>query len=304
MGQRPGPSDTVPRVSVVLPAYRSEATVGGCLAALRRQTCTDFETVLVDSAPGAGSAAVAAARFPEVRVHVSERRLLPHAARNLGVRLAQGELLVFSDPDTYARPDWLERLVAAWERHGDVIVGAIANHGDRWLDTGIHLAKFSKVLPGGASRHVDTAPTANVLVSRRDLETIGSIPEDVMQGDASWSRRALALGRRLTFAPDAVVEHHHLETLRGFARERYRRGVELGRLRREWETGHPARLALVAAATVLPVRALRIAALVTAQCARAGVLGDLARTAPIVALGHAASLAGEARSLLAPHRPG
>lgn len=290
----------MPRVSVVLPAYRSEQTVGGCLSALRRQTFTDFETVLVDSATGAGSAAVAARGFPEVRVHVSERRLLPHAARNLGVTLARGDLLVFSDPDTYARPDWLERLVAVWERHGDVVVGAIANHGSRWLDTGVHLAKFSKVLPGGVERPVDTAPTANVLVSRADYEAIGPIPEDVKQGDATWSRRALALGRRLTFVPDAVVEHHHLETLRGFARERYRRGVELGALRREWERGRSGRLALVAAATVLPVRACRIAALVTAQCARGRALGDLARTAPLVALGHAASLAGEARSLLAP----
>ena len=289
----------MPRVSVVYPAYRSEATVAGCLGALRGQTFRDFEAVLVDSGPGAGTAAIAARDFPEVRVHVSERRLLPHAARNLGASLARGELLVFSDPDTYARPDWLERLLAAWERHGDVIVGAIANHGNRWLDTGIHLAKFSKVLPGGPERAVDTAPTANVLVSRPDFEAIGPIPEDVMQGDATWSRRALALGKRLTFAPGAVVEHHHLETLAGFARERFRRGVELGRMRRGWERGHAGRLALVAAAIVLPVRAFRVALLVTAQCARANALGDLARTAPLVALGHTASLLGEARGLLA-----
>ncbi|MCL4807760.1 MAG: glycosyltransferase [Thermoanaerobaculia bacterium] len=288
----------MPRVSVVYPAFRSEATVAGCLAALRRQTYEDFEVVLVDSGPGAGTAAIVRRDFPEVRCHVSESRLLPHAARNLGVTLARGELLVFSDPDTYARPDWLERLVATWERTGDVVVGAIANHGRRWLDTGVHLCKFSKVLPGGPSRPVDNAPTANLLCSREDFEAIGPIPADVMQGDASWSRNALAAGRRLTFAPDAVVEHHHLETLGGFLSERLRRGRELGRMRREWERGRPVRLALVAAATVLPVRAVRIAALVTGQCARAGCLADLARTAPLVAAGHLASLWGEAGALL------
>ncbi len=294
----------MPRVSVVYPAYRSEATVSGCLAALRRQTFTDFETVLVDSGPGCGTAAVVSRDFPEVRCHASGSRLLPHAARNLGVNLARGELLVFSDPDTYARPDWLERLVAAWERTGNVVVGAIANHGHRWVDTGVHLCKFSKVLPGGPSRPVDVAPTANVLCSRADFEAIGPIPEDVMQGDAAWSRRALALGKRLTFAPDAVVEHHHLETWRSFLAERTGRGLEFGRMRRGWEEDRPVRLALLAAGTVLPVRALRIAALVTGQCARAGALGDLAWTAPLVAAGHLASLWGEARSLLArPARP-
>ena len=294
----------MPRVSVVYPAYLSEATVSGCMSALRRQTFEDFEVVLVDSGPGAGTAEIVARDFPEIRCHVSEKRLLPHAARNLGVTLARGELLVFSDPDTYARPDWLERLVAAWERVGDVIVGAIANHGTKWLDTGVHLAKFSKVLPGGPARPVDTAPTANLLCSRETYDAIGPIPENVMQGDAAWSRRALALGHRLTFAPDAVVEHHHLETLHSFVSERYRRGLEFGRMRREWERGDSTRLALVAAATILPIRVVRITFLVAGQCARAHALGDLARTAPLVALGHTASLFGEARALLAapPHR--
>jgi glycosyltransferase involved in cell wall biosynthesis len=288
----------VPRVSVLFPAYHSEATVSGCLEALRRQTFTDFEVVLVDSGPGGGTAAIVARDFPEVRCHVSATRLLPHAARNLAVTLARGELLVFSDPDTYARPDWLERLVAAWERSGDVVVGAIANHGHRWLDTGVHLCKFSKVLPGGPSRPIDNAPTANVLCSRETFEAVGPIPADVMQGDAAWSRNALAVGRRLTFAPDAVVEHHHLETWRSFLSERRRRGLEFGRMRREWERGHPVRLALLAAATVVPVRALRIGALVTWQCGRARALLDLAWTAPLVAAGHLASLCGEAAALL------
>lgn len=291
------------RVSVILPAYRSEATVSGCLEALRRQTFTDFEVVLVDSGPGCGTAAIVTRDFPEVRCHASPNRLLPHAARNLGVTLARGELLAFSDPDTYARPDWLERLVAAWERHGEVVVGALANHGDRWLDTGVHICKFSKVLPGGESRPIDIAPTANMLCSRATFETVGPIPEHVMQGDAAWSRRALALGQRLTFAPDAVVEHHHLESWRSFVSERTRRGVEFGRMRREWERGHPLRLALITAATVFPVRAVRIAALVTGHCARAGSLRKLAWTAPLVAAGHLASLGGEATGLLARRRP-
>ena len=64
------------------------------------------------------------------------------------------------------------------------------------------------------------------------------------------------------------------------------------------EAGHPARLALITAGTVLPVRAIRIAALVTGQCARAGALADLARTAPLVAAGHLASLFGEAVALV------
>ena len=40
-----------PRVSVVIPAYRSAATIAGTLTALRAQRFRDFETVVVDSSP-------------------------------------------------------------------------------------------------------------------------------------------------------------------------------------------------------------------------------------------------------------
>ena len=38
----------LPAVSIVIPAYRSDRTVAACLAALARQSCRDYEVVLVD----------------------------------------------------------------------------------------------------------------------------------------------------------------------------------------------------------------------------------------------------------------
>ncbi|HVS63108.1 MAG TPA: glycosyltransferase [Thermoanaerobaculia bacterium] len=45
------PPPSGPRVSVVIPAYRSHATIAGCLAALRQQEYRSFEVVVVDSSP-------------------------------------------------------------------------------------------------------------------------------------------------------------------------------------------------------------------------------------------------------------
>ncbi len=38
-----------PRLSVVIPSYRSEATIASCLDALAHQTFDDFEAIVVDS---------------------------------------------------------------------------------------------------------------------------------------------------------------------------------------------------------------------------------------------------------------
>jgi GT2 family glycosyltransferase len=286
------PTDEPPAVSVILPAYHSAGTIAGCLEALARQTFRDFETIVVDSSPDGATADLVAARFPWVRFERSQRRLLPHAARNRGVAMAHGEILVFSDPDVYPRPDWLERLVRTHREAGEVVVGAIACHGRRWRDQGIHLCKFSKWLPGGPPRTVDMGPTANLLLTRADFLAAGGFAREEMLGDVSLSWRLRENGRALLFAPDAVVEHHHLQTVRSFLRERYTRGEMYGALR-AGRTGRGAAV-IYLLASVLPVRLPRILALVAGQAVRAGQAGRYVSTFPLIVLGHTASLAGEA----------
>lgn len=283
-----------PRVAVVIPAYRSHATIARCLEALARQSFRDFEVSVVDSSPGDETDAIVAARFPGITYWHSPTRLYPHAARNEGVRRSTAPLLVFTDPDIYARPDWLERMVAAHEATGEAVVGALACHGARWLDRGIHICKFSKWLPGGARREVDMGPTAALLVRRADFDAVGGLPADHFLGDVGFSDTLRARGRALLLEPGAVAEHHHVQSLGGFARERWSRGILYAGLQRTRRDNDRLELVGWFLATALPIRFARTALLVARQCREAGRAGELAATAPVVALGWAASLAGEA----------
>jgi len=287
---------TRPPVSLVIPAYRSQETIAGCLEALRGQSFRSFETLLVDSSPDDATERVVTTRFAEVRYDRAPGRLLPHAARNRGVAAARGDILVFTDPDVYARPDWLERLLDAHHRSGPIVVGAVACHGRRRRDLGIHLCKFAPWLPGGPPRVVDNAPTVNLLCARSVFESVGPFPDGVMAGDTAWSWRARQRGFALAFAPDAVVEHHHLETIGAFLRERHRRGLSFAAMRgAERRLRRRDDLALLVA-SVLPVRLARALALTVRHAARSGRLADLATTWPLVLAGHAMSLLGEART--------
>lgn len=301
MGRRVvGPA---PRVSVVIPAYLSHGTIGRCLEGMLAQdlgageTAPAFEVVVVDSSPDERTAEVVR-RYPRVRFVRSPSRLLPHAARNEAVRHARGELLVFTDPDVYAPPGWLRRLVDAHDATGHVVVGALACHGGRWLDHGVHVCKFSKWLPGGAPRPVDMSPTANMLLDRAGFEALGGFDGDEMLGDALLSWRLTAAGRTLWFEPAAGVDHHHESGFAGFLRERYRRGILFGDLRAAWDGHGRGRNLLYLAVSLLPLRLARITALMAAHCRAAGRLGTFLATLPISLAGHAASLVGESRAYL------
>ncbi len=274
----------------MIAAYDAHRTVGRCLESLRGQTFRDFEVILVDSSPGDETAGIARA-FPEVRLERSGSRLYPHEARNRAAAHAAGELLVSIDADVYPHPDWLERLVGEHDAGAEVVVGAIAPHGGRLLELGIHFCKFAKFLPAGEPRAVDTAPTANLLVRRDDFARVGGMRGDRYVADVGLGRALEALGRRLRFAPRAVVDHHHTSSFVAFLRERWVRGRIYGELRASWLP--PYKIAFYLLISILPIRLARVAALTLRHCVGANRTGAFLLTWPIVLAGHAASLGGE-----------
>jgi glycosyltransferase involved in cell wall biosynthesis len=284
-------------VSIVIPTYESQATVARCLSALRNQTFRDFEVIVVDSSPGRRTRDVLAG-FPEARQVCSRRRLLPFAARELGFRSARGEILVSTDPDVYPAPDWLERLVALHRRTGSAVAGSVACFGRRFFDWGVHFCKYHASLPGRPAARVDSAASANLLLTRKMYKTVGPVPDDSFSSDFVFTQALVARGFGLWFEPGARVSHHHLVGWREYIVERFVRGKDFGRSRAVRGRWSKARLGLWLLISVLPLRLTRLLLRTGRTAQKGGVTGLYLRTLPVVAAGFAAWLAGEAAAYL------
>jgi GT2 family glycosyltransferase len=223
-------ASSAPRVSIVIPAYRSEQTVAACLFALRRQTFRNAEIIMVNSFSDA-TPRIVTEGFPEVVFEHSPARLLTQAARNRGVRKARGELLVFTDPDCVADADWLERLVRAHDEGHPVVAGSMDLVNARWLERGVHLAKFFWLLRGSPPGPCRIVCTANACYARWFWNVIGPFDEDFIIGDAIMSWRAAAAGHPPWLEPAAVVMHHHPWSLPEYLREFLARGREFAEAR-------------------------------------------------------------------------
>ncbi len=283
-----------PRASVIVPAWRSQATVAECLESLRGQTIRDHEVILVDSSPDDATAEIVSRRFPEVRLERVPQRLLPHAARNRGAALAGGAALVFTDPDCRARPDWLERLLGAQDDGHQVVLGAVELDGTGRFARGVHLCKFHFLLPGLPSGPRLTAGTANACYTREVWEAVGPFEGDRYAGDGLLSWRAARRGWSPWFAPGAVVAHRYTGSSRALWRERFERGADYGRARAQFEGWSRERLLVhLAAAPMLPGL---MAARGLGDALRSGWEERFLSGLPVALMGHAAWCLGEARA--------
>lgn len=96
-----------PSVSVVIVSQGRPEYLTNCLSALRHQTYPIFEIVLVaDSLPSGFKTCVKFQKFDELNIS---------KARNMGLSLAQGDIIAFCDDDAIPDQTWIERLIEPFE---------------------------------------------------------------------------------------------------------------------------------------------------------------------------------------------
>lgn len=106
-----------PKVSIIIPIYRSEAYIVQCMDSIARQTFHDYEVILVNDGSPDKSTEIITKFISENRLKnfqlVNKDNKGVSSARNAGLRLANGEWIAFIDSDDWVEPNYLENMLAS-----------------------------------------------------------------------------------------------------------------------------------------------------------------------------------------------
>ena len=95
-----------PVFSVIVPTYERQAHLPKLLDCLARQTCSDFEVILVDQSASPWQVPDEYSSLDILYEHSDLKGT--SRSRNLGAWLARGDVLAFTDDDCQPEPDWLK----------------------------------------------------------------------------------------------------------------------------------------------------------------------------------------------------
>ena len=211
---------SAPLLSVVVPAYNAAATIGDCIAALRRQTVDGpVELIVVDDGSTDDTAALARAAGATV---LSAPHGHAAAARNVGLRAARGPLICFTDADCAPHPDWLSQISRPFA-DPDVIgcKGTYATRQRQLVARFVQLEyedKYDRLRPQATIDFIDTYSCA---YRRAVLLANGGFDESIRYvEDQELSFRLAARGYKMVFQEAAVVDHRHSATLRAYLRKK------------------------------------------------------------------------------------
>ncbi|HSS59971.1 MAG TPA: glycosyltransferase family A protein [Candidatus Limnocylindrales bacterium] len=209
-----------PLISVITPTCDRPDDLRRSLDSLSRVTYPDWELILVDQSHDDASELIGAQFEGALPRLVYERIGLKGSsrARNVGMRLASGDLFAFFDDDCTITPDWLDQVAATFARHPEaaLVCGTVASALDA---TTTFVPEFrvssERVLSGRMSGWHARGIGAAMYVRREAAERVGPWDEQLGNGgrfkacgDWDYAYRLLRLGSRIVLTPAVVVRHY------------------------------------------------------------------------------------------------
>lgn len=229
-------------ISVVMPVYNEEANIISTLDALYGNTVLPDEVIIADGGSTDQTVALIQKHYPQATV-VNNPKRNAASGRNLGIKLAKGDIIAFTDGDCIVAKDWIESIYNAFNKNnidglgGKVLNAEPVNHIEEYwgniawkvlMSFGDDAYKVEKCTLNDAFVTANCAYKKELLIRLDGFnEWFANNAEDV---DLSW--RALKSGARLMYIPAVQIYAHNVTTVKGVAKKSFRNGVSSSKLQK------------------------------------------------------------------------
>ncbi|MBR5913701.1 MAG: glycosyltransferase family 2 protein [Selenomonadaceae bacterium] len=228
---------TIPAISIIIPMYNTEKYIGECLDSILAQTFDDYEVIVVDDCSTDNSCALVESYLPKFNQYVKGRvdklQLIrseknsggcPGIPTNIGIRISNGEYIMFIDSDDMITPTALEELyqivkiydadfLTGWDYYttvDEVIpkdIQSIKKHSDEALNPFKMPVRITENLAERVNlfyRGIFIPMTCNIFVRRKFIAKHGIVfPNLMTTQDSVFFLSCLCLAKTIVCMPNA-----------------------------------------------------------------------------------------------------
>ncbi len=223
--------------TIILPTHNRLPVLKSCLSSLSEQTNRNFEIILIDDCSTDGTKEyIKKSDFPNLRYFRLKKQKGPYYARNLGIREAKGEIIIFIDSDVVVFPDFVEDHIEIHKKREDLVVQGMVKHVKSIED--IDMKKF--YLPNALC--LRTFITQNASIRRKYLIAVGGFElfgPELGYKDVDMGFRLMDIGLLWAYGIRKCKAFHidgetTLESLEGIFQKWTKQGASAYHFVRKW----------------------------------------------------------------------
>jgi glycosyltransferase involved in cell wall biosynthesis len=227
-------------ISVIIPVLNGSRTLRKTLQTIREQKDFDFEIVVVDD--GSSEDITALVREMGARFHRLPETRGPATARTEGAKIAEGEILLFTDSDVWLPTGALAKIRKTFAQHDcECVQGTFSKNCPHSNFFSQYKNLYNRYVLGLLGPWIDTTYTSITAVKKQfffesegfDLNIRGASVEDRTLGE-----NLTASGGKIYLDHSLEVVHNKRLSMGGFLRSQYKRSRDLAKLMlRQRESG-------------------------------------------------------------------
>jgi glycosyltransferase involved in cell wall biosynthesis len=195
----PAQNNPAPKVSVIIPSYKTASLIAACLDSAFAQTYSDFEAIVVnDGSPDTPELEKVLQPYMDRIVYLKQENKRAAGARNNAIRHARGEFVAFLDSDDTWMPDHLSSQMQLFAE--DPALDLVYCDGILVLDAGQE-CRFMEKNPSNGQATFDAlimercqVSISTVVARKRTLVDAGLFDEKLARCDDydMWVRSAFS----------------------------------------------------------------------------------------------------------------
>jgi glycosyltransferase involved in cell wall biosynthesis len=227
-------------LSVVIPTLNSASTIPYTLSSIFSNEFPKeyFEVLVIDNGSSDETVEVAK-KFPVRTYYCSKKGIGP--PRNIGIKMAKGDIVCFTDSDCIVEKNWLEKIFTFFKQNSEVdgVGGPIFPYpynqnkiqkltGELFVEDQRYPKKLEKVQFGSSQGIIfgtNSAYKKEVFISAGGYSEPGGSNLEL-----SW--RLVSKGRNLFFNPDIKVYHIFPANLKSIFKQQFRWGAQSTHMKR------------------------------------------------------------------------
>ncbi|MGK0290290.1 MAG: GT2 family glycosyltransferase [bacterium] len=204
------------KASLIIPSYNREELLVQTIQCGIKQNYSDYEVIVIDQTKNHLPATSQFIEENQQKIqYIFSDQPSVTKARNLGIKHATGEVLIFIDDDTSFDENFIANHVDAHKRGSDMVQGRILEKGCRISKKPTWIASYIKFKGKDTCDHdgkTNNVTGCNFSVAKKVIDQIGTFDESfygmAIREDSDFGYRAYKAGFNVTFSVTAELFHH------------------------------------------------------------------------------------------------
>lgn len=215
-------------VTIIIPVRNEEKTIKRCLDSILALDYPNFEVIIINDGSTDRTGEILQGYLSnQKKIKIIESEGVgPSEARNLGIKLARGEFVAFTDADCIVHKEWLNELLKGFTDENVVGVGGNQLSPEDETYFGRDVQNFMKMI-GFMTHYIKkdgftiveskNNPTCNEMYRRKIFYEVGGFLSGFWPGeDTELDYRIKKKGYKLSHNPRAIVYHYRSENIREY----------------------------------------------------------------------------------------